>query len=149
MRCENLFCKNELILFSPLLTEAEKDHLHNHVVINSVSFVDGKKYHSSPASYYNLVRATSDEICKENDLFIIEPKGRGKHYAQWKAEQEQKPTIRSGVKKDVDDLISRALNFSTFLEGLCKAGYTVKYGNVKHTAVKPPPAENASFARTA
>lgn len=33
-------------------THLDKAHLHNHVVVNSVSFVDGKKYHSSPGSYY-------------------------------------------------------------------------------------------------
>ena len=38
-------------------THLDKAHLHNHVVVNSVSFVDGKKYHSSPGSYYFDVRA--------------------------------------------------------------------------------------------
>ncbi len=119
-------------------THLDKSHLHNHIVINSVSFRDGKKYHSSPESYYNMVRATSDEICRENNLFVIEPKSKGKHYAQWKAEKDGSPTIRSQVKQDIDDIISQSLNFSTFLAALKKAGYTVKYGNVKHTAVKPP-----------
>lgn len=119
-------------------THLDKSHLHNHIVINSVSFRDGKKYHSSPESYYNVVRATSDEICRENNLFVIEPKTKGKHYAQWKAEKDGTPTIRSQVKQDIDDMIAQSLNFSTFLAALKKAGYTVKYGNVKHTAVKPP-----------
>lgn len=30
-------------------THLDKKHLHNHIVVNSVSFLDGKKYHSSPA----------------------------------------------------------------------------------------------------
>ena len=32
--------------------------------MNSVSFVDGKKYHSSPGSYYFDVRSTSDALCR-------------------------------------------------------------------------------------
>jgi len=48
-------------------THLDKAHLHNHIIINSVSFVDGQKYHSSPESYDNGVRGTSDELCREND----------------------------------------------------------------------------------
>ena len=45
-------------------THLDRAHLHNHVVVNSVSFVDGKKYHSSPGSYYFEVRSTSDTLCR-------------------------------------------------------------------------------------
>lgn len=62
-------------------THLDKAHLHNHVVVNSVSFVDGKKYHSSPGSYYFEVRSTSDTLCRENDLSTITPQGKGKHYS--------------------------------------------------------------------
>ena len=58
-------------------THLDKAHLHNHVVVNSVSFVDGKKYHSSPGSYYFEVRSTSDTLCRENDLSTITPQGKG------------------------------------------------------------------------
>lgn len=75
-------------------THLDKVHLHNHVVVNSVSFVDGKKYHSSPGSYYFDVRGVSDALCRENDLSTIAPQGKGKHYAEWKAENTGKPTIR-------------------------------------------------------
>lgn len=49
-------------------THLDKAHLHNHVVVNSVSFVDGKKYHSSPGSYYFEVRSTSDMEQKRSAL---------------------------------------------------------------------------------
>ena len=49
-------------------THLDKHHLHNHIVINSVSCADGRKYHSDPAGYYNKVRAISDAICRENEL---------------------------------------------------------------------------------
>lgn len=62
-------------------THLDKAHLHNHVVVNSVSFVDGKKYHSSPGSYYFDVRGVSDALCRENDLSVIAPQGKGKHYS--------------------------------------------------------------------
>ena len=52
-------------------THLDKHHLHNHLVVNSVSCIDGHKYHSSPESYYSDVRGTSDELCRENALSII------------------------------------------------------------------------------
>lgn len=53
-------------------THLDKAHPHNHIVVNSVSRTDGHKYHSSPESYYNDVRGTSDALCRENDLGLFE-----------------------------------------------------------------------------
>ena len=120
-------------------THLDKEHLHSHIVINSVSFVDGKKYHSSPESYYNRVRSTSDRLCKESNLSVIEPKKKGKHYAEWSAERQGKPTIRSMIRKDVDEILSEAFTYKSFLDLMRKRGYTVKSGpNITHTAVRPP-----------
>ena len=83
-------------------THLDKAHPHNHIVVNSVSRTDGHKYHSSPESYYNDVRGTSDALCRENDLSVITPQGKGKHYAEWKAEQGGKPTVRGVIRTDID-----------------------------------------------
>ena len=48
-----------------LTTHVDKDHLHNHLIFNAVSFVDYKKYHSNKQSYH-AIRRTSDRICKEH-----------------------------------------------------------------------------------
>lgn len=125
-------------------THLDKAHLHNHIIVNSVSFLDGSKYHSSPASYYQDVRGTSDSLCREHDLSIIKPEGKGKHYAEWKAEQEGKPTIRGMIRCDIDRLISQAYTFSSFLMLLEREGYAVKRGpNRKYTAIRPPGAKRA------
>ena len=55
-----------------LTTHVDKDHLHNHLIFNSVSFVDYKKYHSNKQSYYHI-RRTSDRICKEHGLSVVVP----------------------------------------------------------------------------
>ena len=107
-------------------THLDKAHLHNHVVVNSVSFVDGKKYHSSPGSYYFDVRGVSDALCRENDLSTIAPQGKGKHYAEWKAEQNGKPTIRSTIRADIDRIIGEAYTYETFLMLLRREGYVVQ-----------------------
>ena len=48
-------------------------HIHNHFVINSVSFKDGKKYHDSRESYA-LLRQTSDSLCEEYGLSVVKDK---------------------------------------------------------------------------
>ena len=123
-------------------THLDKAHLHNHIVINSASFVDGQKYHSSPESYYNEVRGTSDELCRENDLSVITPQGKGKHYGEWKAEQDGRPTVRSIIREDIDRIIGEAYTYQTFLLLLQRNGYEIKSGpNRKYTAVRPPGAK--------
>lgn len=125
-------------------THLDKAHLHNHVVVNSVSFVDGKKYHSSPGSYYFEVRSTSDTLCRENDLSTIAPQGKGKHYAEWKAEQNGKPTIRSTIRADIDRIIGEAYTYETFLMILRREGYVVQNRlNRKYVTVLPPGGKRA------
>jgi hypothetical protein len=118
-------------------THLDKGHLHNHFVINSVSFFDGKKYNDCNATY-RLMRQTSDRLCKEYGLSIVEnpERGRSKHYAEWKAEQEEKPTWRGLIRADVDDAIRRSVTFTKFTQTLREMGYEVKT-NVAHIAVRP------------
>lgn len=125
-------------------THLDKVHLHNHVVVNSVSFVDGKKYHSSPGSYYFEVRSTSDTLCRENDLSVIAPQGKGKHYAEWKAENTGKPTIRSIIRGDIDRFIGEAYTYETFLMLLRQEGYVVRNApSRKYVTVLPPGGKRA------
>ena len=125
-------------------THLDKAHPHNHIVVNSVSRTDGHKYHSSPESYYNDVRGTSDALCRENDLSVIAPQGKGKHYAEWKAEQGGKPTVRGVIRADIDAIIHQAYTYDTFLMLLRKNGYEVRRSpNRKYTTVKPPGAKRA------
>ncbi len=118
-------------------THLDKQHLHNHFVLNSVSFRDGKRYYDNNATYA-LMRKTSDRLCREQALSVIEnpQRGKSKHYAEWKAEQEGKPTWRGLIREDVDKAIDDAMTFTQFIAALRKEGYEVKTG-VKHLAVRP------------
>ena len=58
-------------------THLDRNHLHNHIVVNSVSFADGRKYHSNAKSYFGEIRKISDEICREYGLSVIEPQKKG------------------------------------------------------------------------
>ena len=54
-------------------THLNTDHIHNHFVLNSVSFKDGKKYYSNRENTA-LLRKTSDELCEEYGLSVLEEK---------------------------------------------------------------------------
>lgn len=119
-------------------THLDKQHLHNHFVLNSVSFVDGKRYYDNNATYA-LMRKASDRLCREYSLSVIEnPKrGKSKHYAEWKAEQEGKPTWRGLIREDVDSAIAASMTFTQFIAALRKQGYEVDT-RLKYLKVRPP-----------
>ena len=56
------------------------------------------------------MRMVSDRLCKEYQLSVVQQpeQGKGKHYAEWQAEQEGKPSYHSMVKADVDEAIRKA-----------------------------------------
>ena len=120
-------------------THVNKEHLHCHIVFNSVSFVDGVKYRNAFKDYFEDIRGISNEVSRKYGFSVIQPEGSGQHYAEWNAERSDKTTIRNLLRQDLDAAIAASFTFASLLDLLTKRGYTVKYGsNVKHTAVKPP-----------
>lgn len=118
-------------------THLDKAHLHNHFVVNSVSFADGRRFHRD-AACYRAMREASDELCREHGLSVVESPGRGgaRHHAEWRAEREGRPTWRSLVKADVDEAVGRAASMRQFHANLRAMGYDVKVG--KDISVRPP-----------
>lgn len=122
-----------------ICTHVNKEHLHCHIVFNSVSFVDGVKYRNAFKDYFEDIRGISNEVSRKYGFSVIQPEGSGQHYAEWNAERSGKTTIRDLVRQDLDAAIAASFTFASLLDILRKRGYTVKYGsNVKYTAVKPP-----------
>ena len=120
-------------------THTDRDHLHCHIVFNSVSFMDGKKYRSDFKSYFHDLRGISNAVSRERGYSVIEPDGKGASYAAWNAEKRGSGTIRDLIRRDIDAALAGSLTYDMFLETLRRQGYSVKRGpNVKHTAVRPP-----------
>jgi hypothetical protein len=113
------------------------NHIHNHFVINSVSFKDGLRYNDCTKTYMSM-RKTSDRLCKEYGLSVIDNPKRGKaqHYAEWKANQDGRPTWRGIIKRDIDEIIATSMTDKQFFYKLKEKGYTIKQG--KDITVKPP-----------
>ena len=118
-------------------THLDKGHLHNHIVVNSVSFMDGRMFRNDFTTYYKGIRAISDELCRKNRLSVVETDGHGKSYGEWKHEKEGSPTLRGMVKVDVEMAIATADSFAGFIAELQQMGYEIKYGpKVTHVAVR-------------
>ncbi len=126
-------------------THLDKAHLHNHVVFNSVSFVDGSMYRDQLKDYFGGdgvgIRGTSDAICLAHGFSVIEPEeaSRGAmQRAEWEAGRRGKPTSRELIRQDIDRALQEAYTMETFWKELRRRGYTVKRGpNVKHAAIRP------------
>lgn len=117
-------------------THLDREHLHCHIVFNSVSLVDGSKYRSDFKSYFGTLRGTSNAVSRERGLSVIEPEHKGRHYTEWDAEKHSRPTVRGMVRADVDAALLRARSFSDFLIRLRAQGYEVRTQG-KYLAVKP------------
>ena len=119
-------------------------HLHNHLLINAVSYVDGSKYRNNFKDYFIDIRGISDAICIENCLSVIEhPKRRGMHYGEWLALKEGRPTIRGSIRRDIDEIIKCSYTMEQFWQNLKKRGFVVhrKGPNIKYTSIIAPNAK--------
>lgn len=124
----------------------KENHLHNHFVLNTVSFLDGIKYHRTERDYYEM-RQASDALCREYSLSVVENPQRGKsqNYGEWRAEREGRPTWRGLIRSDVDEAIRQSMTERQFFDALRKKGYEIKMG--KDISVRPPGKER--FVRLA
>ena len=110
-----------------LTTHIDKDHVHNHLIFNAVSFTDHKHYHSNKRSYH-YIRRTSDRICKEHGLSVIIPgQAKGKSYIEHQAAQAG-TSYKAKLKAAIDRLIPASADFEDLLLRLQREGYEVKRG---------------------
>ena len=109
-------------------THVDKDHIHNHVIYNSVNLHCDKKFRDSWFCGIGL-RRLSDMICLEHGLSVIKPyKHKGK-----------KPIYQKSYRQDIRDAIDKILegkpkNLEALLSELVKSGYEIK--REKHLALR-------------
>ena len=121
-------------------THLNTGHIHSHIVWNSVSRIDGKKYHSNGKSYVTQIRAVSDELCRKYKLSVIDTENSNhiaKPYAEWLAEKNNQPTWRTAIRQDVDEAIQQSLTWRQFLRAMERNGYEVRMGR-KYPVLRPP-----------
>ena len=128
-----------------LTTHIDKNHIHNHLIFNAVSFTDYKHYHSNKRSYH-YIRRTSDRICREHGLSVIVPgKDKGKSYIEHQAAQAG-TSYKAALKKAIDRLIPGSANFEDLLLRLQREGYEIKRG--KYVSCRAPGQERFTRMKT-
>ena len=128
-----------------LTTHIDKDHVHNHLIFNAVSFQNHKHYHSNKRSYHEI-RRTSDRICKEHGLSVIVPgRDKGKSYIEHQAVQTG-TSYKAKLKAAIDRLIPASSDMDDLLARLRREGYEIKRG--KYISARAPDQERFTRLKT-
>ena len=128
-----------------LTTHIDKDHVHNHLIFNAVSFADHKHYHSNKRSYH-YIRRTSDRLCKEHGLSVIIPgQDKGKSYIEHQATQNG-ISYKAKLKAAIDRLLPSCSDLEELLRRLQREGYEIKRG--KYISARAPDQERFTRLKT-
>lgn len=106
-------------------THQNTNHIHNHFIINSVSYRTGKKYNNNKAAYARL-RHISDSLCQEYGLSTLKEDTRYKNSYKNKWKDNDYYRI---AKEDIDTIISESISSKQFIAKLKQLGYQyyIKY----------------------
>lgn len=114
----------------------DREHLHAHIIINSVNMVTGYKFQCRDGDWKYKFQPITNKLCEEYGLHITpaeyskEPKNMAR--PQWEREQ----AFSKWIKQDALFCAISAENMEHFIFLLEKLGFEVKQG--KHIAVKVP-----------
>ena len=132
-----------------ICTHTNKQNIHNHIVLNSVSFIDGSKYHNSNVEIA-LLRETNDDICRKYGLSIIKStkattvsdisKSRIANYNRNSGKMEL-------IKADIDEAIKDAQKYEEFVDILNYKGYYIKKSGNSISISSPYYNRNIRLAR--
>lgn len=105
-------------------THLNTDNVHNHVVVNSVSFKTGRKFENHVSDHYKL-REISDAICAERGKSVLEKANfyGGEKGAYW-AHKNGKLTHRDILKRDMEYCLSLSRSPEDFRKRLMSLGYS-------------------------
>jgi len=126
------FAKEHLPGYETVIgVHVDKEHIHAHMVFNSVNADTGEKYHSNAQSYYRQIRATSDRLCREHGLSVIMEGGSDKavSYIEWLRQSRGQPTFRSMLEADLRTAIEDANDLGHFFMLMEHKGWEISHGN--------------------
>lgn len=124
---ERAWKNNEVIV----ATHLDKDHLHNHFVINGIDLETGKRLRQGPNTLKEL-RAISDEICLKYGVDILPPYEKTKLKSP--SSNEYRAALNGNSWKfklagDIDYVMTLAGNKQDFISLMNKLGYDVLWSD--------------------
>ena len=106
-------------------THINKDSIHNHIIINAVSFYDYKKLRTVPYRTAQQIRSISDRLCMEAQLSVIkDPQQLGRLYPTY-VQKKRTTSNRTEVRKKLNFCLERATNYAQFLQMAQELGISV------------------------
>ena len=118
---EEMFKDYEVVV----ATHQNTNHIHNHFIINSVSYRTGKKYNNDRANLAKL-RQISDSICAEYGLSVLDEDISYRNTYKYKVLNDDYYKI---LKEDLDNVISYSVTLKQVIERLKKLNYQIYYCN--------------------
>ena len=116
------------------------DHIHGHIIFNSVSFLTGKKYRYEKGDWAKYIQPITNRLCEKYGLstITIEEDRADEHdtYNKWEEKRDGYTLWSDMIKRDIDAGIIMSESFDDFLKSLSDKGYEIKQN--KYLAVKPP-----------
>ncbi len=114
-----------------IAVHVDKEHIHAHIIFNSVNADTGEKYHSNARSYYSQIRAASDRLCREHGLSVVmegQP-SQAVSYIEWLRQSRGQPTFRTMLEADLRAAIEGANDLGHFFLLMEHLGYEIYHGN--------------------
>ena len=99
-------------------THVDKKHIHNHFLLNSTSFVDGKRFCNTKKDY-RMLRETSDKLCLEYGLSIVK---NPKKYTK-KVNQYILKSFMNEIRRDIDLTVLECAFYRDFKIIMHNKGY--------------------------
>ena len=113
-------------------THVDKEHIHSHILFNSVNRRTGEKFHISTKDYYQKLRAVSDRLCRKHGLSVVmegEEPPKAVSYGEWLRMSRGEPTFRSMLEADLREAIEDANDLGHFYMIMEHKGYEIRHGN--------------------
>jgi hypothetical protein len=123
-----------------ICTHKNKQNVHNHIILNSVSFIDGKKYHNSNAEIA-FMKDASDRLCFKYGLSIVDtPKAdKEKEFRQKNIDYfNRRDEKMQKIITDIDEIIKSVKKYSDFKLILKAKGYENIKDSGKYLTMKTP-----------
>lgn len=131
-------------------THTNKENIHNHIILNSVSFVDGNKYHNSKADIA-FMKQVNDDLCFKNGLSVVdtEKANKSKEVNQARISNFNRSSGKMAlIKNDIDTAIEGNVRYLDFVTELELKGYCIKKAANTLSLKTPYFNRNIRLART-
>ncbi len=92
------------------------EHVHSHIVFNSVSFVDGSKYHYKKGDWKSIIQPITNRICEEYGLSSLELDDEiaNDKSKEWSLRRDGEFVWSDMIRRDIDACILQAGNIDEF-----------------------------------